>query len=195
MLECLIVARFLTDDGADATELESRLERYFRGVRKEQVKSRNALNEYPQLKKIFQVDDALATRERDELKLFEAALPADQRLKGHWSGLGLEAIAKAVGLGADYAVQYRLHSGVSHGNRPWDFVKLTSEGLGTPDLTSSKDLGFYIGFDALRYLTWMLTIALNANTVQLYQTEQKDLRQYADFAQSLEDLSNKGIIG
>lgn len=199
MVEALITARYLTNDSEAPSELERRLERYYRAVRKEQVKLRSALDDYPVLKKTFLVDEALATRERDELKFTEAALPPSEKLKGaHWSGLpnGLKSVAESVGLGGDYRIQCRLHSGALHGNRPWDLLKLEPTGrLGIPDLNSGQGLVVPLAFDALRYLAWMVKISATAGAIALYRSEQKYLSEQNQFLQPLETLLSQGIVG
>ena len=199
MLETLITARYLTDEQQNDQVLEGRLERFFRGVRAAQVKLRNALDEYPILKKTFLVDESLAKREREELQKTEAALPPDQRLGNrHWSGLpqGLKSVAEAVKLGADYAVQYRVNSGSVHASRPWDTVRFDSNGLlVVPDLESNSDLAIPHAFDALRYLAWVLAIAQEAGTIALHRSEQQILSEYQKYMQSVDALLKEGIVG
>ena len=178
---------------------ETRIDRFLRGVRAAQVKLRNALAPYPILKDTFLTDRELAERESEELKRTEAALPLEKRIgTGHWSGMsqGLKSVAETVGLGADYAVQYRVNSGSIHASRPWDTVRFDPGSLlVVPSLEVNRDLGTPLAFDALRYLAWLLLEADGTDAVSLRQSEQKILGHYRQFAAPLDELLKKGIVG
>jgi hypothetical protein len=197
MLEVLVTVEYLNDDRATEEEAEDRLDRYYRGVRREQVRLRSSLDAFPVLKATFVTDQELAERERLELQAKEAGLPDDRRLKRHWSRAGsLQGMAEAVGLGSDYAVQYRVNSGSAHGNRPWDMARVDERGLLIcPDLDRNRDLGVPHGFDAQRYLAWTLSIAHANGTVALYESEQVVIGELAKYRQSLETLVAQGVVG
>lgn len=199
MLEALITALYLIDPAADEAERYDRLDRFYRGVRRAQVKLRSALDDHPLLKKVFEVDSELAKRERDEYEKNEKTLTPDRRLKrGHWSGKSdaLKGMADAVGIGSDYAVQYRLHSGSLHGNRPWDQVLFDAAGpLIVPSLSDSADMARPLAFDALRYLSWILSIAATSGSVQLYASEQAQLHSYDKYMQPMDALFDQRIVG
>jgi hypothetical protein len=121
MLESLITILYLTGPSVTERERRRRLDRYYRGVRREQVKLRSALDFYPAMKARLIKDSILIDRERTEYDRKEASLPKAEKLgRGHWSGLphGLQSLAEAVGLDSDYALQYKHHSGTTHANRP-----------------------------------------------------------------------------
>lgn len=200
MLETLITAKYLTDQTVGAEKMEHCLDRYFRSVRRDQVKLRNAICQYPALNKTYAVDMELAEREQGEYKQNEESLPPDRRLgRKHWSGRpeDLKSVAETVGLGADYAVQYRLYSGSTHGNRPWDQALFDPDRLlVVPSLEESKAMGSPLAFDALCYLTWVLKIAQECGAVRLYRSEQGELRAYEQYMEPMEDdLHEKGIAG
>ncbi|MBI4502739.1 MAG: hypothetical protein HY700_16455 [Gemmatimonadetes bacterium] len=199
LLESLLTAQYLADSRIDVAERENRLDRYFRGVRREQVKLRSALDHYPALKKVYITELELAERERVEYQEGEKALPADKRLDGgHWSGQpeGLKSLAEAVGMGSDYAIQYRLHSGSAHGNRPWDQALFEPDKLVViPALDKNEDSGVPLGFDALRYLTWLTAIAFEVDAVRLSGSEQEELSKLRKYLEPIEVLHSKGIIG
>jgi hypothetical protein len=197
MLETLVTALFLTDPKATPGEREERLGRFFRGVRRDQVKLRDALDQYPTLKRVFLVDHALAEREKKELQAGEASLPPQKRLGKHWSGTkeGLKGMAEAVGLGSDYAVRYRVNSGSMHANRPWDMVRFDPAGRRViPSLAAHRDLAVPLGCDALRYLAWLLAVAQDCGAVALHQSEQATLEQYRRYLEPLAALLEKGIL-
>lgn len=199
MLETLITALYLTDSKATDAERERRLERYFRGVRRDQVKLRKALDPFPVLKETFLVDAELERRERLEYEAIEAGLPAKDRMGGrHWAGLphGLLSVADEVGMGSDYAVQYRVNSGSTHAGRPWDIAQFEeAKSTVLPSLTKNRDLAVPLGFDAFRYLAWLLQIVGESGAVALKGEERAELDQYRRFMQPLVDLLAKGIVG
>ena len=126
-------------------------------------------------------------------------LPAARRLDGrHWSGRseGLKGMADAVGLGPDYAVQYRLHSGSVHANRPWDQILFDPAGpLVVPALDEHKPMGLSLALDALRYVAWLLSIAHTSGAVPLYASEQNEVNSYSKYLEPLDALFQKGIVG
>jgi hypothetical protein len=199
MLEALISAMYLTDPKADPAETKNRLDRYYRGARRAQVKLRSALDAYPGLKMKLIINQALADAERDELKHVEDALPHEHRLgKKHWSGRadGLKSMAEAVGLDSDYALQYRIHSGSAHGNRPWDQVLVDRKGLLVkPVLDDTNNAGFSYGSDAFRYLAWSLDVAYSSGTVCLDDSEIAKLESFRTFLEPIDVLIEKGVIG
>lgn len=199
MLEALITALYLIDPAASEAERHDRLDRFYRGVRRAQVKLRRALDDYSSLKKVFEVDSELAKHERDEYEKNERTLSPDRRLKGgHWSGKpeALKGMAEAVGIGSDYAVQYRLHSGSLHGNRPWDQVLFDPSGaLILPSLSDNAAMALPLAFDALRYLSWILSITDKSGSVRLYASEQAQLDSYDKYMQPMDALFDKGIVG
>lgn len=199
LLESLITARYLTDPNTTEKEGDDRLYRYFRGVRRAQVKLRDALNGFPILKKVYLTDPELADKEKTEYTQLEKSLPPDRRLKNkHWSGAaeGLKAMADTVGMGSDYAVQYRVHSGSAHGNRPWDQAIFDADKMiVVPALDKLRDTGVLLGFDAFRYLTWLLAVGSESGAVALYDSEQEELASYRKYLEPMDALHQKGIVG
>lgn len=199
MLETLVTALYLIDPKANESEREDRLERYYRGTRREQVRLRSGLDAFPNLRNVFLIDPALADREKAEYDELEVKLPADKKLgRRHWSGKqeGLKAIADAVGLASDYAVDYRVTSGSIHANRPWDTARFEDSGLLIiPSPDGHRDMAIPLAFNALRYLAWLLREAVRADAVTLYRSELEVLSKYEQYMESLEILFAKGIVG
>jgi len=199
LLEALITALYLADTAVSSAERSARLDRYFRGVRREQVRLRSALDDYPTLKAVFLPDTGLADREREEYRQREEASSPEHRLgRAHWSGVpdGLKGMAEDVGLGSDYAVQYRIHSGSTHGNRPWDQARFDPDGLLIiPSLATNASMGIPLGFDTARYLAWLLIIGFDCGAIPLEAAEVEQLNQYRKYAQSMEALHEQGIVG
>jgi uncharacterized protein DUF5677 len=197
MLEALITAKYLAAP-AETAEADDRLDRYYRGVRRAQIVLRDAVSEYAPLKAVYAVDQKLAEGERNEYKQNEGSLPPERRLRKHWSGKpeGLKTMADIVGLGADYAVQYRLHSGSTHGNRPWDQALFDPQNtLIVPSLEENRGMGLPLAFDALRYLAWILAIAHECGAVAFSQSEQDGLQLYRKYCEPMDVLHEKGIVG
>lgn len=199
LLEALVTAKYLADPTASVDEREDRLDRYFRGVRRAQVKLRDALNDFPILKRVYLTDPSLADREKREYQKLEKSLPAHRRLDNkQWSGAaeGLKGMAESVGMGSDYAVQYRLHSGSTHANRPWDLTLFDpNRMIIVPALDKMQDTGVSLGFDAFRYLVWLIDVAARCGAVTLYATEQEELGSYRKYMEPMEALHDKGIVG
>lgn len=199
MLESLITILYLADPSVTQRERRRRLDRYYRGVRREQVKLRSALDLYPAMKARLIKDSILIDREKTEFARKEALLPkAEQLGSRHWSGLphGLQSLAEAVGLGSDYALQYRLHSGATHANRPWDQVPFRADRSSViPTLAQNRAAGAPHSFDALRCLAWCLAAAHDCGALTLTPSEQGALGQHRRFLQPIEVLFAKGIVG
>jgi hypothetical protein len=199
MLESLITILYLTDPSVTERERRRRLDRYYKGVRREQVKLRSALDLYPAMKARFIKDSILIDREKTEFARIEASLPKAERLgRGHWSGLphGLQSLAEAVGLGSDYALQYRHHSGTTHANRPWDQVPFRADRSSVnPTLVANRVVGAWCSFDAWRYLAWCLAAAHDCGALSLTSREQRALGQRRYYLQPIEVLFAKGIVG
>jgi hypothetical protein len=199
MLESLITILYLADPSVTQRERRRRLDRYYRGVRREQVKLRSALDLYPAMKARLIKDSILIDREKTEYDRIEASLPKAEKLGGgHWSGLphGLQSLAEAVDLGSDYALQYRLHSGATHANRPWDQVPFRADRSSViPTLAANRAAGVPLSFDALRYLAWCLAAAHDCGALALTSSEQRALGQRRHYLQPIEVLFAKGIVG
>lgn len=199
MLEALITILYLADPSVTQRKRRRRLDRYYRGVRREQVKLRSALDLYPAMKARLIKDSILIDREKTEFARKEALLPkAEQLGSRHWSGLphGLQSLAEVIGLGSDYALQYRLHSGATHANRPWDQVPFRADRSSViPTLAQNRAAGVPHSFDALRYLAWCLAAAHDCGALTLTPSEQRALGQRRHFLQPTEVLFAKGIVG
>ncbi len=199
MLESLATILYLADPSVTQPERRRRLDRYFRGVRREQVKLRSALDVYPAMKARLITHTTLIDREKTEYDRIEASLPKAEKLgRGHWSGLphSLQSMAEAVDLGSDYALQYRLQSGAAHANRPWDQVPFRADRSSViPTLAVNKAAGVPLLFDALRYLAWCLATAHDCGALALTPREQEILGQRRQYLQPIEVLFVKGIVG
>jgi hypothetical protein len=199
MLESLITILYLVQPSVTPLERRRRLDRYYRGVRREQVKLRSALDPYPAMKAGLIKNLVLINREKTEFAQKEALLPkAEQLGSRHWSGLshGLQSLAEAVGLDSDYALQYRLYSGSTHANRPWDQVPFHGDRSSViPTLAANKAAGVPLSFHALRYLAWGLAAAHDCGALTLTPHEKKRLDRRRHFLQPIEVLFAKGIIG
>ncbi len=199
MLESLVTILYLADPSVTQRERRRRLERYYRGVRREAVKLRGALDGYPAMKAYLITNRILIDRERAEYEGIEASLPkADKLGRAHWSGLpqGLLSLAEAVGLDSDYALQYRLHSGAAHANRPWDQLPFCADRSSViPALEANNAVGIFLSLDAFRYLAWCLATAHDCGALALTLREQEILGQHRKYLQPIEVLFAKGIVG
>lgn len=198
MFELLVTARYLADPTVSEAESERRLERYFRGVRREQVKLRDALQSYPELQAGFAIDTSHAAQEKAEYTTSEQSLPKPERLgSAHWSGLpdGLKGMADVGGLGSDYAFLYKISSGMAHANRPWDEVSFDpGVALILPKVGGDTFAG-PIAFDAIRYLAWLLNMAHELGVVALYQSEQAQIEPLKKYLKPLNVLFKEGLVG
>jgi hypothetical protein len=198
MFEQLVTGRYLADPMVSDVESERRLERYFRGVRREQVKLRDALQSYPELQSGFAIDIGHASQEKAEYTTAEQSLPKADRLgSAHWSGLpdGLRGMAEVVGLGSDYAFLYKISSGMAHANRPWDEISFDpSVPLILPKVGGDGFAGA-IAFDAIRYLAWLLRMAHELGVIPLYQSEQAQIEPLKKYMKPLNILFKEGLVG
>jgi hypothetical protein len=196
MFELLVTARYLADP--TAADAERRLERYYRGVRREQVKLRDAMQSYPELEKAFVIDLTHAAQEKTEYAALEKALAQTERLgSGHWSGLpdGLRGMSDVVGLGSDYAFLYKISSGMAHANRPWDDVSFDPNVALILPKSGPDEFAGPIALDAIRYLAWTLVMAHELGVVALYQSQQAELAPLKKYLKPLDILFKEGLVG
>ena len=198
MFELLVTARYLADPTVPEAESERRIERYLRGVRREQVKLRDALRSYPELQSGFAIDVTHAAQEKAEYATAEQSLPKNEQLGSkHWSGLPeeLKGMADVAGLGSDYAFLYKISSGMAHANRPWDEVTFDPDvALILPKVGGDTFAG-PIAFDAIRFLAWLLTMAHELGVVALYQSEQVQIQPLKKYLKPLNVLFKEGLVG
>ena len=197
ILEILITVSYLVDPSAKQDERDKRLDRFMRAARETQVKLREAFQDYPILRSALIEDEEVAALEAAELADYEANLPKEDRLGRHWSSLkaGLRSMAELVGLGADYALQYRLHSGMSHARRPWDHLVVDlSQPLILPNLQRRRTAAVSIGFDALRYVAWILSVAQQQGAVAMYNSEQEQFARFRQFLRPIDTLMSNGTL-
>jgi hypothetical protein len=198
MFELLVTARYLADPTVPPQAADARLERYYRGVRREQVRLRDALQPYPELQKAFVVDLTHAVKEKAEYIALEQSLSKDERLgSGHWSGLpdGLRGMADVVGLGSDYAFLYKISSGMAHATRPWDDVTFDPGVALVLSNSGPDEFAGPIAFDAMRYLGWTLVMAHELGVVALYRSQQAELAPLRKYLKPLNVLFKEGLVG
>jgi hypothetical protein len=198
LFEIMVTFQYLAAPSITRDVRDSRLERYFRGVRQAQVRWRAALSEHPAMAAVLIRDPALVESERSELEAYEAELPKAQRLGKHWSGEagGLRGMAESVGLGSDYAMLYRMTSGLAHGSRPWDTVIFDSSlPIVVPRSGPDNGLARPLAFDAVRLLGWLLATAHQLGIAILYRTEQSALQDIVKYYKPLDVLYRDGLVG